>query len=448
MSNALILAPDVPPAEAGNPSREIRVGAIIAFAFFVLFLGWAAFVPLDAGVHAVGRIAVAGNRQSVQHRDGGVVSAIHVREGQTVRAGQVLIELSAPELKAAERALTSDYLMLIAQRARLLAERAGQRGFATPPEFASLSPEDRELAQQALQLQRSEMLARSAADSAQRSVLGQRAGQLVQQQSGYARQRQALIRQQQLIAEELKGLRSVAEKGYASMNRVRALERAQADLEGQEAAMRAEFARAGEGIGETRMQSLSVTRGRLESIETELKETQSKLSETLPKLVATRQQLQQAQVRAPATGRVVGLKVFTVGGVVQPGDTLLEIVPSGRDLVIQADVDPQDADDVYQGQPAQVRFLSVHNQSLPLFGGTVRTISADSFTDEATGRSFFRAEIVVPEKELARIRSVLGQGELRPGLPVETVLRVRKRTALQYLMEPLTGAVWRSGHEN
>jgi HlyD family secretion protein len=448
MSSDLLVLPVGPEAAAGDPEREIRLGTTIAILFFVLFLGWAAFMPLDAGVHAAGTIAVAGNRQSVQHRDGGVVTAIHVREGQHVRAGDVLIELSAPELKAAERALTSDYLTLLAQRARLLAERSGQRDFAPPAEFASLSPADRELADQIMQLQRSEMHARSGAVSAQQSVLGQRASQLVQQQTGYSKQRQALKEQQRLIAEELVGLKSIAEKGFASMNRVRQLERAQADLQGQEAQMVSEYARAGEGIGETKMQSLSVSRDRLEQVETDLKDTQSKLSETLPKLVATREQLERSQVRAPATGQVVGLQVFTVGGVVAAGQKLMDIVPDGRELVIQAQLNPSDADDAFAGQSAQIRFVAVHNRSLPLFTGTVRTVSADSFTDEKTGRSFFRAEIVVPEKELRRVRSVLGRGELRPGLPVEAVLTVRKRTALQYLLEPLTGALWRSGHED
>lgn len=446
MSDALVLTGPVH-SEAGNPNRELRLGAVIAFAFFVLFLGWAAFVPLDAGVNAVGQIAVSGNRQTVQHKDGGVVNAINVREGQHVTAGQVLIELSAPELKAAERALTSDYLTLLAQRARLLAERAGQRDFAAPAEFATLSPADREIANQVLALQRSEMRARSGAVSAQQSVLGQRAQQLVQQQGGYVKQRQALQEQQRLIGEELAGLRSVAEKGFASMNRVRALERAQADLQGQEAQMTAEYARAGEGIGEAKMQSLSVSRDRLEQVESDLKDTQSKISEVLPKLVATREQLEHSQVRAPATGQVVGLQVFTVGGVVGPGQKLMDIVPDGKELVIQAQLKPTDADDAYPGQKAQVRFLSVHNRSLPLFTGTVKTVSADSFTDEKTGHTYFRTEIVVPEAELNRVRSVLGQGELRPGLPVEAVLKVRSRTALQYLIDPLTGALWRSGHE-
>jgi HlyD family secretion protein len=447
VSDALVI-PVGPEASAGDPSREIRLGTTIAVLFFVLFLGWAAFMPLDAGVHAVGQIAVSGNRQSVQHRDGGVITTIHVREGQHVRAGDVLIELSAPELKASERALTSDYLTLLAQRARLLAERSGQRDFAPPTEFASLSPADREIADQVMQLQRSEMHARSGAVSAQQSVLGQRAQQLVQQQSGYVKQRQALIEQQRLIAEELAGLKSIAEKGFASMNRVRQLERAQADLKGQEAQMVAQYAGAGEGIGETKMQSLSVSRDRLEQVENDLKDTQSKLSEVLPKLVATREQLEHSQVRAPATGQVVGLQVFTVGGVVAAGQKLMDIVPDGRELVIQAQLNASDADDAFQGQKAQVRFASVHNRSLPLFTGTVRTVSADSFTDEKTGRSYFRVEIVVPEAELNRVRSVLGNGELRPGLPVEAVLKVRSRTALQYLLEPLTGALWRSGHED
>jgi HlyD family secretion protein len=446
VSDALVVRTP-PHSEIGNPIREVRTGMAIAIAFFVIFLGWAALVPLDAGVNAAGQIAVLGNRQTVQHKDGGIVTAIHVREGQHVKAGDVLIELSAPELKASERALTSDYLTLLAQRARLLAEREGQHDFAPPAEFATLSPEDRVIADQVMQLQRSEMHARSGAVSAQQSVLGQRASQLVEQQGGYTRQRASLIEQQRLIGEELDGLKSIAAKGFASMNRVRELERQEAELKGQQASMEAEYARAGEGVGETKMQSLSVSRDRLEQVETDLKDTQSKLSETLPKLVATREQLEHSLVRAPVTGQVVGLDIFTIGGVVAPGQKLMDIVPDGRELVIQAQLKPTDADDAYRGQKAQIRFLSIHNRSVPLFTGTVRTVSADSFTDEKTGRSYFKTEIVVPEPEMNRVRAVMGNGELRPGLPVEAVLKVRKRTALQYLLEPLTGALWRSGHE-
>jgi HlyD family secretion protein len=211
--------------------------------------------------------------------------------------------------------------------------------------------------------------------------------------------------------------------------------------------MAAEIARASEGMGETRMQSLSMRRQTLEEVATELRDTQAKISEVLPRLIAAREQLARARVRAPATGQVVGLTIFTVGGVVAPGQTLMEIVPDNRALVIQAQVNPPDADDVFIGQTAQVRFLSVQNKNIPLLSGTVRTISADSFTDEKSGRSFFRAEVEVAPEELATVRGLLGQGQLRPGLPVEVVMAVRKRTALQYLLEPLTSNFWRSLRE-
>ena len=436
--------PDLP---ADDPRRDIRIGAAIVIFFFVILLGWAAFAPLDAAVPAQGVIAISGNRQTVQHREGGVVTAINIREGQRVNAGDVLIEMAAPDLKAQERALTSDYLTNLAQRARLMAERAGQRNFAPPIEFAGLPPEDQVLAAQALALQRAQLNARLASISAQQSVLGQRSLQLGEQQGGYSEQIASLREQQRLLADELAGMREIEKKGFASVNRIRALERALADLKGREAAMRSEIARAGEGKGETRMQSVSIETNALEQVATELRDTQARLSDVLPKLIAVREQLQRARVRAPVSGQVVGLSVFTIGGVVAPGQTLMEIVPDRRALVIQAQVAPNDADDVYVGQEAQVRFVSVHDRTLPLLTGKVRTISADSFTDEKTGRSFFRAEIEVTPEQLRRVGGTLGHGQLRPGLPVEVLLNVRKRTALQYLIEPLTRNLWGSLRE-
>lgn len=430
-----------------NPRRDIRLGAAITFFFFVVLLGWAAFAPLDAGVNARGTIAVSGNRQAVQHPDGGVVTALHVREGQRVTAGAVLVEMAAPELAATERALTSDYLTMLAQRARLLAERSGSRGMPAPAEFASLGAADRALAQQALALQRAQMQARQGSMGAQQSVLGQRSRQLAEQRSGYAEQRQSFREQQRILEDEIRGLKELEAKGFASTNRIRALERAQEELRGREAAMVAEMARAGEGMGETRMQSLSIRNTSLEEVATELRDTQARISEVLPKLIAVREQLQRSRVRSPATGLVVGLTVYTVGGVVAPGATLMEVVPENKNLVIQAQVSPTDADDVYEGQTAQVRFASVNDRTLPLLSGTVRTISADSFQDEKSGLSYFRAEVEVPPSQLERVRGVLGQGQLRPGLPVDVVLAVRKRTALQYILEPFTASFWRAMRE-
>ena len=444
---APIIEPYSPDAPVDDPKRDIRIGAGIVIFFFVILLGWAALAPLDAAVPAQGVIAVSGNRQAVQHREGGVVTAINVREGQRVKAGDILVEMAAPDIRAQERALTSDYLINLAQRARLMAERTGQRNFEPPAEFASLSDEDRPLAAQAMQLQRAQLSARLNSMSAQQSVLGQRSNQLGEQQSGYSQQILSLREQQRLLSDEIGGLRKIQEKGFASENRIRALERALAELKGREAAMAAEIARAGEGKGETRMQSVSIQTNVLEQVATELRDTQARLSDVLPKLVAVREQLQRARVRAPVSGQVVGLSVFTIGGVVAPGQTLMEIVPDRRMLVIQAQVAPNDADDVYVGQEAQVRFVSVHDRSLPLLTGKVRTISADSFTDEKTGRSFFRAEIEVTPEQLRRVGGTLGHGQLRPGLPVEVLLNVRKRTALQYILEPLTRNLWGSLRE-
>ncbi len=449
MSQTLTVSayPELETIDVDNPESDIKTGRAIAIFFFVILLGWAAFMPLDAGVHAIGQVAVSGNRQAVQHRDGGVVTAIHVREGQTVKAGQVLVEMSAPDLRATERALTSDYLTLLAQRSRLLAERADRGSFAPPAEFANLSPDDRVLANQAMEVQRAQLQAKRSALGAQQSVLGQRSRQLGEQRVGYAEQRSSYLEQQRIIEDELKGLRELQAKGFASLNRVRALERAKEELRGREAAMAAEVARAGEGMGEARLQAITITRTNLQDVATELRDTQAKLSDVLPRLISAREQLQRSMVRAPATGQVVGLTVFTVGGVVAPGQTLMEIVPANKHLVIQAQVDPRGADDVYQGQEAQVRFTSVDDRTLPLLSGRVRTISADSFTDEKTGVAYFRAEIEVEPKELDKVRGALGQGKLRPGLPVEAVLAVRKRTALQYLLEPLNVHFWRSFRE-
>ncbi len=434
-------------ATPDDPKRDIRIGGAIAGFFFVVLLGWAAFTPLDAAVSANGVISVLGNRQAVQHPTGGVVTAMNVREGQQVKQGDVLIELSAPETLAAERSLTSDYFMLLAQRARLVAEQAGRPTFDPPVEFASVTDRDRVLAEAALRMQHGEMQARKASLSAQQSVLVQRARQLNEQKFGYAERRKSLVEQRRILDEELSGLREVAEKGFASKNRVRALERAEADLRGQEAAMTAEMARAGEGMGEARMQSISLVQGIQQQIATDLRETEARLSEVLPKLIAVREQLERAQIRAPATGHVVGLTIFTVGGVVAPGQTLMEIVPDERALVVQAQVDPADADDVYAGQEAQMRFESVRGHNIPLITGEVRNISADRFTDENTGRAYFRAEIEVKPEDFAKVQSLLGHGQLRPGLPVSAMLNVRKRSALQYLFEPLTGTFHRALHE-
>lgn len=436
-------SPAGPPGGLDNPRRELVIGGTIIVLFFVIFLGWAGFAPLDAGAYAQGQIAISGNRQAVQHREGGVVSALLVAEGDTVRAGQVLLQLSSGELKATERGVASQVYALFAQRARLVAERDRLGSIPTPVEFANLPPEDLALARESLRIQQLQFGARRTGRSTETGVLGQRVAQLNEQIAGYEGQIVANIEQQRLIQDELAGMRSLAEKGYAPLTRVRALERTAAQLDGELGSLRAQIAQSREAVGETRLQMSSVSTKMNEDVADQLRMIDVQLNELQPRMSELRAQIARNEVRAPVSGEVVGLTIFTQGGVIQPGQTLMEIVPRDASQVIVAQIAPNDVDNLRIGQSTEVRFPGLRERNPPIIRGRVTRISADSFTVEETGASYFRAEIVVPASELAKMGR--GAETLRPGAPVEVVVLLRKRTALGYLLEPLTNQLWRSG---
>jgi HlyD family type I secretion membrane fusion protein len=430
------------------PLKEFRTGGIIAGVFFLGLLGWAALTPLDAGATAQGVVAVSGSRQAVQHRDGGVVTQLSVVEGQLVRQGDVLLKISASELVAEERGLTGETLALIAERTRLIAERDGLRTVAEPAEFAGLPAEDQALAEDALRGQRLLFEARRHAITTEQQVINQRIRQHSEQIGGHRHQLQSNREQQRLIGEELTGLRTLLPSGYVSVNRIRAMERSAAELDGQHGALTADVARTSAAISEARLQGVSLYRAQMEDVATQLRATQLRLAEVQPKLLSTRERLGRSVVRAPASGRVVGLKVFTVGGVASAGATLMEIVPQDRALVVSARASPTDADDLKIGMSTQVRFSALQERNLPIVHGAISKVSADSFEDERTGGRYFEIEVIVPPEELDRIRAVRADLGLRPGLPAEVMVPLRKRSALEYLLEPLTQTVWRAGREN
>lgn len=427
------------------PRLELWIGGVIIVVFFVIGLTWAAIAPLDAGAYAQGQVAVSGNRQAVQHREGGVVSALHVAEGDTVQRGQILLQLSSGELKATERGVASQVYALIAQRSRLVAERDRLRSIPTPPEFADLAPEDAALAQESLRIQQLQFGARRTGRSTETGVLTQRVAQLNDQIDGYERQIDSNLEQQRLIQEELTGMRGLAEKGYAPQTRVRALERTAAQLDGELGSLRAQIARSREAVGETRLQMTGVNTKMGEDVADQLRQIDVQLNELSPRMIELRAQIARNEVRAPASGQVVGLTIFTQGGVVQAGQTLMEIVPNDASQVIVAQIKPTDVDNLRIGQETEIKFPGLRERNPPIVHGRVTRISADSFTVEETGASYFRAEIVVPASELIKLgRSA---DTLRPGAPVEVVILLRKRTALAYLLEPLTNNLWRSGSE-
>lgn len=438
-----------PVADIDDPRTDVRAGLLIAAAFFVLFLGWAAFAHLDAAAFGAGRTIVAGQRQTVQHRDGGIVGAIFVEEGQTVRRGDVLITLAAPAVVAEERVLASRSIWLIAQRARLRAEQAGDPTIATPPEFAALSATDQADAIGALRSQRSQLAARSALVRTQEGVARHEGDQAGQQASGYRQQVIAVDEQERLITDELDSLRTVADKGFVSKTRIRALERAKADLVGQHGRLRAAEASSRSIVGESHLKAIEAAQTLQEKVTAELRDVETLLADALPKWRAAQDELAHIQIRAPVSGTVVGLSVFTVGGVIAPGQKLMDIVPRDSALVVEARFAPGDVDDLMVGEEAETRFAGLPDRSLPIIRGRLSRLSADSFTDATTGASYFVGEVQIGADQVALLRQHRGPAfMLKPGMPVEVIIPLRRRTALEYLFDPLIDAAWRSFREH
>ena len=439
--------PDLMSPTRDSLMPELRVGGVVAGAFFLGFMGWASFIPLDAAATAEGIVAVAGNRQAVQHRDGGIVTELNVQEGQMVMEGDLLLQISASELVAQERGLSGEAISLQAQRARLLAERAGAARLVRPVELMNLSEGDKALADEAMASQQMLFDTRRSSRINERNVLEQRIRQHDEQISGISHQQVSNELQKQLMSEELQGLQKLVPSGYVALNRVRAMEREVADLDGRDGSLRSDAARLTEAIGEARLGIISIDRRTQEEIATELRDLQVRLDEVMPRLNSTRQQIARATVRAPATGQVVALKVFTEGGVVIAGDTLMEIVPSDRSLVIEAKAAPTDADDLTIGMTTQIRFPALQEKDLPIIEGQISKISADSFEDQRTGAHYFEIEVMVPLESLDKLKEFRADGGIRAGLPAQVVVPLRKRTALGYLLEPLSSTFWKVGRE-
>ena len=455
MSNAVIPGHAALPVVAGAPSElqdtgrpEIWAGCGIAAAFFVLFLGWAAIARLDQAAYGAGEVAVEGHRQSVQHKEGGIISALNVKEGQMVQQGQVLIEMAGADARAQESALAAQAYGLKAQQARLRAEEFGAATITWPAEFATLKGADLIAAQNAMKIQQNQFAARSASLVSQKNVLRQKGAELQEQINGFQRQIEATDKQDKLIAQELTEVQGLAKEGFAPQSRVRALQRNQAEFGGQRGQYAAGIAQAKEQTGETQLQALQLDKQRADEVATQLRDVEFQLNDVEPKLRAAQDALAREQVRAPASGAVVGLSVFTVGGVVAPGQKLMDIVPQNLGLVIEVRINPQDADDIRVGQEVEVKFPSLHDRTLPVLKGSLTKLSADSFADEKSGQRYFQAEAVVPEETLQRLKlAENGQFQLKPGLPAQVLIPLRKRTALQYLTQPLTEAIWRSFRE-
>lgn len=437
------------PAPVDDARSDVRFGIIVAGLFFVIFLGWAAFAPLDSAAYASGQLVVSGQRQSVQHRDGGVVATINVAEGQRVKKGDTLIELAGAEVRAQERALAAQLINSQAQRARLEAELSGSGIITWPAEFSTMTGERQAAVAEAIRVQSNEFQARRLALGAQSQVLGQQSAQASQSAAGYRSKMVSSAEQERLIQEEIDALRPVADKGYVSKSRMRALERAKADIQGQRGQFQASVAEAQSAASGGRLRQIEAEKSYRERASSELRDVEFALGDLMPKYRAANDQLERLRIRAPVSGTVVGLSIFTVGGVITPGQTLMDLVPDNADLVVGARVSVDDADDLRIGQKAQVKFLGLHERNMPTIFGQLTRLSADSMVDKESGLPYYTAEVRVSADQIKEIKKIRGEGfELRAGAPVAVLIPLKKRTALQYALEPLTETMWKSFREH
>jgi HlyD family secretion protein len=300
-----------------------------------------------------------------------------------------------------------------------------------------------------MRLQQTELSARTSVLSAQRGALGQRVLQSGEQGRGYGEQAVSSTEQLRLIEEQIAALKPVADKGFVSATRMRELERARAQLQGQRGQYNASVAQTRGAARENEIQVLEAERTFRERTASDLRDVETRLGDVLPRWTAARDQLERTAIRSPATGAVVGLSVFTPGGVVAPGQKLMDVVPERTPLLIQARISPEDADDLQVGQRTLVKFSGLHERTLPNLEGRLTRLSADSFTDEKSGMSYFTGEITVPREQLNLIQGVRGADfALRAGMPVQVLIPLRRRTALDYALEPLIGSFWSSFREH
>lgn len=406
---------------------------LVALAILVGGFGtWAATTNISGAIVASGSIEVDQNRQVVQHIDGGIVEEILVDEGDTVEKGDVLLRLDPTTIKSELAIADGQFFELSARRARLVAERDRQADINFDEELlAQTSPEVLEL----ITGQRNLFLARLDSSAREIEQLSKRADQINDQVVGIDAQQTAISAQLALIEQELSDQQSLLDKGLAQASRVLSLQREQARMAGQVGELTAQRAQALGRITEIDIQVLGLeTQKREESITT-LRDLQFRERELAEQRRALRERLSRMEIKAPASGVVYGLTVFTPRSVIRPADPVLYLVPQDRPLVIAAQVEPIHIDQLFVNQEVSLRFSSLDQKETPELFGKVIQISADAFEDQSSRIRYYRAEIVLNEGEVERIPE---GSTLIPGMPVEAFIRTEDRTPLAYLVKPFT----------
>ena len=421
------------------------VGSILVIAFVVCIGGWAATSELAGAVIASGAVTVKSNVKKVQHPTGGVVKELMVREGSVVAEGQVLVRLDDTVTRATLGVVRSQLDESNARHARLIAEREGADTIAFPQDLVARGVGEPTVFN-AVHGEQKLFESRNAARAGQRSQLRERIAQSNEEVRGLTAQQQAKEGEIKLISEELVGVADLYKKNLVSISRYMVLQRERTRLEGDRGQFIAEIARARARISETELQIIQLVEEFRGGVLKDLRETQGKIAELVERMVAAEDQLQRVDIRAPHAGIVNLLTVHTVGGVIGNGETIMQIVPQGEELIVELKVAPQDIDQIEVGGQAAVRIVAGNQRTMPELNGIVTHVSAD-LTREQTSAGAISTHYLVhtslPEAEVAR----LGEFRLVPGMPAEVFIQTYARTPLQYLIKPLRDQIARTFRE-
>jgi epimerase transport system membrane fusion protein len=413
-----------------------RMGLMIAFMTFGVFGLWSAVAPIEGAVHAMGVVSVKSYKKVVQHLEGGIVKEIRVQNGDTVKAGDVLLVLDSTQSAAQLEISNAQLVALSALEARLITERDNLDAIAFPQNLLASG------AQAATEMagQNRVFTTRKAAREGAVDVLNQRIGQLEARVTGLAAVRDSKLALAASFEDEVNDLQSLLAEGFADKLRLREVERSHALTSGEAADLAATIASTEIQVGETRLQIIQLQNEFQSEVATQLTETQSQLKDIRERVLAFGDIVARTEIRAPADGLVNNLQVHTAGAVVPGGAAIGEIVPQNEELIIEAQILPVDIDRVIAGQAATVRLSAFNTRTVPTMDAVVLGVSADSVLDQASGASYYNARIEINPDDLAQLVGL----DLLPGMPAEVLISTGSRTFLQYLMHPLTNSMARA----
>ena len=419
-------------------SSAVRIVAIT----FALFLAWSLLAPLDAGVVIEGNVKVAGSRKSVQHPGGGVVQELLVREGAQVRQGEVVLKVNPLDSEANLTTAELQYINLLATESRLLAERTGTE-IRWKPELAQFGANDTRVAEAKLVQMQLLGSRRAELESQQRILREQLAGQQAQAAS-MVKVITEKRSQLELVAREARNTVQLAKEGYVPESRANEVLRTQSALQSDMANLAAEASRTQAGMASTQLQMAQQRSAYLKDIDNQLSELQKNREAYLSRMESLKFARNLTEVKAPVGGTVVALKVNTVGGVITAGQVLMEIVPAGGKLIVEAQVPPVSIDKVKQGLQADLRFSAFNQRNTPVIPGEVKLVGADKVPDESGKGEFYLAQIETTAEGL----KLLGEHRIQPGMPVEVIVKTGERSFMSYLLKPLTDRFVRSFKED